>query len=116
MDMLNYREFSAKFPLCNNGISSEEAWSRLLKDWRDDGKLVEKKHWRWGPPADSGVRMTRRYDVLRVVKLIVLEHQAERTRPRIEYLCQTYTEELTAILTPAVSADPALEQATSTPE
>lgn len=111
MDMLNYKQFSEKFPLCNNCVSSNDAWALILKRWRDEGKLKEAKHWRWGPPIESGSKMTRLYDVLRVVKLVVLEHQTGKPRPRIAFLCQTYTEQLADILRPPNTVDTAEEKA-----
>lgn len=100
MEMLNYRQFSERFPLCNNCISSHEAWAILLKRWRDEGKLAEKKHWRYGPSIEGNNQPTRLYDVRRVIRLVVAEHQAGNPRPRIAFLCQTYTSELAEILKP----------------
>ena len=103
MEMLNYKQLSDRFPICNNCISSEEAWSLILKRWRDDGKLVERKHWRYGPGVDASTRLTRYYDPRRVVRLCVLENQGQRPRPRIAYLCQTYTEAFIEILKQSVT-------------
>lgn len=108
MEMLSYRQFSARFPLNNNCLSSHDAWAYLLKRWRDEGKLEEKKHWKWGPPLDDARNLTRLYDLRRVAKLIVLEHQKGNPRPRIAFLCQSYTKDLADILTPA---NPDTEQA-----
>lgn len=106
---LTYRQLSARFPLCNNGLSSNDAWAFLLKKWRDDGKLQEKKHWRWGRDQESAKHNpTRYYDLLKVIRLVVAEQQTGRARPRIGYLCQNYTEEFIDILKPV---NPDTEQA-----
>lgn len=111
-EMLNYLQFAQRFPICPNGLSSADAWAYLLKKWRDEGKLVERKHWRYGPAVEGGRNLTRIYDLRRVIRLVVAEHQAGNPRPRIAFLCQNYTKELADILTvPAVSSD--TEQAAS---
>lgn len=107
MDMLNYRQLSERFPICNNCVSSNDAWALLLKQWRDKGRLKELRDWRYGPSVGGHNQPTRLYDLRRVVKLVVLEHQTGSPRPRIAFLCQTYTGELADILNPvaAVTAD-----------
>lgn len=111
MDMMNYAQLSVRFPLCNNCISSSEAWATLLKRWRDDGKLKEVRDWKWGPSPEGNNQPTRLYDVRRVVKIIVSEHQHGSQRPRIGYLCQNYTEQFIDILTPVASVTFDEEQA-----
>lgn len=103
MDWITYKQFSAQFPICNNCVSSDRAWAELLKRWRDEERLVEKKHWHYGPSVDEGFPMSRYFDPVRVIKLVVLEHQKGNPRPRIAFLCQTYTEALAEILNAAAA-------------
>lgn len=111
MDMLNYRQISERFPICNNCVSSNDAWALMLKRWREEGKLKEKRHWRYGPSIDGGNQPTRLYDLARVVRLVVLEHQGGHPRPRIAFLCQTYTDQLADILTSVATVASDDEQA-----
>jgi hypothetical protein len=104
MDMLNYRDFSKKFPVCPKGESSDQAWASLLLQWRGKGKLELKRHWRYGPSIDGNNQPTRYYDVPRVVRLVCLEARSPTPRPRIAYLNTEYYDDFSAILAEANAA------------
>lgn len=104
MEMLNYKSLSERFPICNNGVSSDQAWSLLLRRWRTDGKIKERFHWRYGPSVEVTNKPTRYYDLLKVVKLVCIEARADSPRPRVSFLYQSYFDEFAAILKEANSA------------
>lgn len=106
MDMLNYKQLSDKFPVCPVDESSDMAWASLLHRWRDEGKIKERIHWRYGPGVDSN-RPTRYYDVPKVVRLICLEARGKLSRARISFLYQEYFDQFAAILQEANAANAA---------
>ena len=101
MEMLTGKQFSEKYPI-GDTETSENAWLKMLMRWRDEGKLLENRHYRL-------VRLDgcipRAYNNVRVIKLIWIEAGGKAPRPRIKYLCEQYGVEFRAILEEAIAVD-----------
>lgn len=93
MELLSYGQFSDRFPL--DCVESGEAWAKLLRKWRDDGKLIERNHWKH---ARVNGELVRVYNSNKVIRLIITEARGYNSRPRISYLYQNYLEEFVQML------------------
>lgn len=113
METLNYRQLADRFPVCPNSESSLEAWQKLLWRWREDGKLEQRKHWRYGPSIEGNNQPTRYYNLAKIVRLICVEARGKMVRPRIGFLYTEYFDEFTEILSNSVATVATVEPHTN---
>lgn len=96
MQPLSGRQLSERFPMASGcGECSRVTWLKILRLWRDAGKLRQRDHYMQGLLEGENVRL---YSVPRVVRLVVQENNGDKPRRIIQYLYEQYVEQFVEIL------------------
>lgn len=109
MELLNYQQFSERFPYPGD---SEKVWQKLLLRFRDKGLLRKDKHYRL--KFFKAIRHV--YDVRSVVRVICIEARKDKPLPTAFHLLELHYDAFCDILQPVPTTPNSPNEQANTPD